>query len=38
MARALYRDTDIYLLDDPLAAVDVKVAKHLFERFVNEDY
>ncbi len=32
MARALYRDADIYLLDDPLSAVDVKVSKHLFER------
>jgi ATP-binding cassette subfamily C (CFTR/MRP) protein 4 len=33
MARALYRDADIYLLDDPLSAVDVKVSKHLFERY-----
>jgi ABC-type Mn2+/Zn2+ transport system ATPase subunit len=33
MARALYRDADIYLLDDPLSAVDVKVAKHLFEKY-----
>ena len=32
MARALYRDADIYLLDDPLSAVDVKVSKHLFEK------
>ncbi|CAF4205310.1 unnamed protein product, partial [Rotaria sordida] len=31
MARALYRNADIYLLDDPLSAVDVKVAKHLFQ-------
>ncbi len=36
MARALYRDADIYLLDDPLSAVDVKVSKHLFERFVDD--
>jgi ABC-type Mn2+/Zn2+ transport system ATPase subunit len=35
MARALYRDADIYLLDDPLSAVDVKVSKHLFERYVQ---
>ena len=33
MARALYRQADIYLLDDPLSAVDVKVAKHLFEKY-----
>jgi ABC-type Mn2+/Zn2+ transport system ATPase subunit len=32
MARALYRDGDIYLLDDPLSSVDVKVAKDLFEK------
>jgi ATP-binding cassette, subfamily C (CFTR/MRP), member 4 len=32
MARALYRDAEIYLLDDPLSAVDVKVSKHLFEK------
>ena len=32
LARALYRDADIYLLDDPLSAVDTKVSKHLFEK------
>lgn len=36
MARALYRDADIYLLDDPLSAVDPKVATHLFERAIKE--
>ncbi|CAM2724338.1 unnamed protein product [Rotaria socialis] len=35
MARALYRDADIYLLDDPLSAVDVKVSKHIFERSIK---
>ncbi|CAF1547050.1 unnamed protein product [Rotaria magnacalcarata] len=35
MARALYRNADIYLLDDPLSAVDVKVAKHLFTRSIK---
>ena len=31
LARAVYRDADIYLLDDPLSAVDAAVAKHLFD-------
>lgn len=31
LARAVYRDADIYLLDDPLSAVDTHVAKQLFE-------
>lgn len=29
--RAVYRDADIYLLDDPLSAVDTRVGKRLFE-------
>ena len=33
LARGLYRDADIYLLDDPLSAVDAKVSKHLFEKY-----
>ena len=32
LARALYRDADIYLLDDPLSAVDTAVAKHIFQK------
>lgn len=35
MARAVYRDADIYLLDDPLSAVDTVVAKHIFDRYLN---
>ncbi|CAH3031170.1 unnamed protein product [Pocillopora meandrina] len=31
LARAVYSDADIYLLDDPLSAVDTKVGKKLFE-------
>ncbi|CAF2953465.1 unnamed protein product [Rotaria sp. Silwood2] len=35
MARSLYRDSDIYLLDDPLSAVDTKVSKHLFDKSIK---
>ena len=34
LARAVYADADIYLLDDPLSAVDVKVGEHIFEQCV----
>uniref|UniRef100_W4VRR2 Putative abc transporter c family member n=1 Tax=Corethrella appendiculata TaxID=1370023 RepID=W4VRR2_9DIPT len=32
LARAVYREADIYLLDDPLSAVDTHVGSHLFEQ------
>ncbi|CAG2066994.1 unnamed protein product, partial [Timema podura] len=35
LARAVYRDADIYLLDDPLSAVDTHVGRHLFEECVD---
>ena len=31
LARAVYSEAEVYLLDDPLSAVDTKVGKHLFE-------
>ncbi|XP_063224182.1 ATP-binding cassette sub-family C member 4-like isoform X2 [Bacillus rossius redtenbacheri] len=31
LARAVYMDADIYLLDDPLSAVDTHVGNHLFD-------
>jgi len=30
--RAVYRDADIYLLDDPLSAVDTHVGRELFDK------
>ena len=36
LARAIYSDADIFLLDDPLSAVDAKVGKHLFDRCIKE--
>ncbi len=35
LARAVYSDADVYLLDDPLSAVDVHVGRHLFERVIG---
>ncbi|GFQ66175.1 hypothetical protein TNCT_86262 [Trichonephila clavata] len=35
LARAMYFDADIFLLDDPLSAVDASVSKHLFEKCIN---
>ena len=32
--RAVYRDSDVYFLDDPLSAVDANVSRKLFEKFV----
>jgi len=32
LARAVYFNADIYLLDDPLSAVDASVGRHLFNQ------
>ncbi|XP_072767862.1 ATP-binding cassette sub-family C member 4 isoform X2 [Anoplolepis gracilipes] len=35
LARAVYRDADIYLFDDPLSAVDTNVGRHLFDECIS---
>ncbi|XP_060220230.1 multidrug resistance-associated protein 1 isoform X4 [Meriones unguiculatus] len=35
LARAVYCNSDIYLFDDPLSAVDAHVGKHIFEKVVG---
>jgi ATP-binding cassette subfamily C (CFTR/MRP) protein 4 len=35
LARAVYANHDVYLLDDPLSAVDVHVGKHIFDQCIR---
>ena len=37
LARAVYHDADLYLLDDPLAAVDAHVGKDLFNKCIVDE-
>ena len=34
LARALYANADIYFLDDPISAVDAKVARRIYENAI----
>ncbi|XP_044266059.1 probable multidrug resistance-associated protein lethal(2)03659 [Tribolium madens] len=36
LARCIYKKADIYLLDDPLSAVDANVGRHLYEKCIKE--
>ena len=36
LARAVYADADLYLLDDPLSAVGLKVGQHIFETCIKD--
>uniref|UniRef100_A0A8C8ZR90 Multidrug resistance-associated protein 1 n=1 Tax=Prolemur simus TaxID=1328070 RepID=A0A8C8ZR90_PROSS len=35
LARAVYCNSDVYLFDDPLSAVDAHVGKHIFENVIG---
>ncbi|KAJ6245302.1 multidrug-resistance like protein [Anaeramoeba flamelloides] len=37
LARSVYSNKDILLLDDPLSAVDAHVGKHLFDKCIKSD-
>jgi len=36
LARAVYAEKDIILLDDPLSAVDAQVARNIFSRCIKD--
>lgn len=37
LARAVYSDANVFLLDDPLSAVDSHVAKHIFDQVIGPE-
>ena len=37
LARAVYNNADVYLLDDPLSAVDSHVGKHIFNHVIGPE-
>ncbi|XP_017970733.1 PREDICTED: ABC transporter C family member 12 isoform X2 [Theobroma cacao] len=37
MARAVYSDSDVYIFDDPLSALDAHVAQQVFNRCIKEE-
>ncbi|KAJ9590290.1 hypothetical protein L9F63_027871, partial [Diploptera punctata] len=36
LARAVYKEADLYILDDPLSAVDTHVGRHLFDDCISD--
>ena len=36
LARAVYSNSDVYVLDDPLSAVDAHVGKHIFDKVIGK--